>query len=85
VDLALRIGVFRPALLVRRFCVPEIDVKAFDLLDQQENCLSGRTKIVIAIGKKTRTPGAELLDFGLVQPIAQGFLRVLSSPTPPGA
>jgi hypothetical protein len=32
---------------------------------------------VIAVGMKTRAPGAKLLDLALVQPIAQGHLRVL--------
>jgi hypothetical protein len=53
------------------FRVPQIDVKALDLLDQQENRLSGRAKIVIAVGIETRAPRAELLDLGLIQTIAQ--------------
>ena len=69
--LDFRVRLLQPTSLVRRLRVPEIDVKAFDLFDQQEDGLSGRAKIVIAIGIKTRAPGAELLDLGLVQTIAQ--------------
>jgi len=36
-------------LLLRRLRVPQIDVQTLDLLDQQENCLSGRAKIGIAV------------------------------------
>ncbi len=47
-------------------------MQTLDLFDQQQNRFSGRVKIVIAIGMKTRAPGAKLLDLALVQPIAQG-------------
>ena len=61
----------QPALLVGRLRVPQIYVKALDLFDQQEDCLSGRAKIVIAIGEQPRAPCSELLDLGLVQTLAQ--------------
>jgi len=71
VGLNLRTGVLDLPFLARRLRIPEIDVKTLDLLDQQEDRLSGRPKIVIAVGMETRAPGAELLDLGLVQTIAQ--------------
>ena len=46
-------------------------MQTLDFFDQQENRFSGRAKLVIAIGNKTRAPGAELLDLALVQTIAQ--------------
>lgn len=46
-------------------------MQKLDLFDQQENRSSGRAKLVIAVGNKTRAPGAELLDLALVQTIAQ--------------
>lgn len=57
--------------LARRFRIPEIDVKALDLFDQQEDGLTGRAKIVVAVGIQTRAPGPELLDLRLIQTIAQ--------------
>ena len=71
VGLNLRTGVLDLPFLARRLRIPEIDVKTLDLFDQQEDRLSGRPKIVIAVGMETRAPGAELLDLGLVQTIAQ--------------
>jgi hypothetical protein len=47
-------------------------MQTLDLFDQQQNRFAARAKIVIAIGIKTRPPGAKLLDLALVQPIAQG-------------
>ena len=58
-------------LPLRRLRVPQVDVQTLDLFDQQENRLSGRAKLMIAARKKTRAPGAELLDLALVQTIAQ--------------
>jgi hypothetical protein len=59
-------------LLLRRLRGPQIDVQTLDLFDQQQNRFSGGAKIVIAVEKKkTRAPGAELLDLVFVQPIAQ--------------
>ena len=69
--LTLRFGRFDLTFLARRFRVPEIDVKELDLFDQQEDGLSGRAKIVVAVGIETRTPRAELLDLRLIQTIAQ--------------
>jgi hypothetical protein len=57
-------------------------MQTLDLFDQQQNRFSGRAKIVIAVGTKTRAPGAKQLDLALVQPIAQGRLRVLSCRLP---
>jgi hypothetical protein len=71
------------AALLLRFRVPQIDMQTLDLFDQQQNRFSGRAKIVIAVGMKTRAPGAKLLDLAFVQPIAQRHLRVLKSPTRP--
>jgi hypothetical protein len=71
VGLNLRIGVLDLRLLTRGLRIPEIDVKALDLLDQQEDGLTGRAKIVVAVRIQTRAPGAELLDLGLIQTIAQ--------------
>jgi hypothetical protein len=65
------ISLIRLVLLLRRLRVPQVDVQTLDLFDQQENRLSGRAKLLIAAGKKTRAPGAELLDLALVQTIAQ--------------
>jgi hypothetical protein len=59
-------------LLLQRFRVPQIDMQALDLFDQQQNRLSGRAKIVIAVGMKTCAPGTKLLDLSFVQSIAQG-------------
>ena len=71
-DSIVRIARRRRRLLLRRLRVPQIDMQTLDLFDQQQNRFSGRAKIVIAIGMKTRAPGAKLLDLALVQPIAQG-------------
>jgi len=57
-------------------------MQTLDLFDQQQNRFSGRAKIVIAVGTKTCAPGAKQLDLALVQPIAQGCLRVLSRRLP---
>jgi hypothetical protein len=65
------IRLIRLVLLVRRLRVPQVDVQALDLFDQQENRLSGRAKLLITARKKTRAPGAQLLDLALVQTIAQ--------------
>ena len=65
------ISLIRLVVHLRRLHVPQVDVQTLDLLDQQENRLSGRSKLLIAARKKTRAPGAELLDLALVQPIAQ--------------
>ena len=70
-DMTVPISLIRLALLLHRLRVPQVDVQTLDLFDQQENRLSGRAKLLIAAGKKTRAPGAELLDLGLVQTIAQ--------------
>ena len=69
--MTIPVSLIRLALLLRRLRVPQVDVQTFDLVDQQENRLSGRAKLLIAVGKKTRAPGAELLDLALVQTIAQ--------------
>jgi hypothetical protein len=71
VGLNLRIGVLDLRLLSRGLRIPEIDVQALDLLDPQADGLTGRAKIVVAVGIQTRAPGAELLDLGLIQTIAQ--------------
>jgi hypothetical protein len=60
------ISLIRLVVLLRRLRVPQVDVQTLDLLDQQENRLSGRAKLRIATGRKTRAPSAELLDLGLV-------------------
>ena len=64
-----------PISLIRlplgRLRAPQVDVQTLDLFDQQENRLSGRAKLLIAARKKTRAPGAELLDLALVQTIGQ--------------
>jgi hypothetical protein len=54
-------------------CAPalSVDVQTLDRFDQQENCFSGRAKLLIADVNKTRAPGAELFDLALVQTIAQ--------------
>ena len=69
--MTLAISLIRLALLLRRFRVPQVDVQKLDLFDQQENRLSRRAELLIAARKKTRAPGAELLDLALVQTIAQ--------------
>jgi hypothetical protein len=70
-DMTVPISLIRLALLLRRLRVPQVDVQTLDLFDQQENRLSRRAKLLIAVRKKTRAPGAELLDLALVQTIAQ--------------
>jgi hypothetical protein len=70
-DMTVPISLIRLALLVSRLCAPQVDVQTLDLFDQQENRLSGRAKLLIVARKKTRAPGAELLDLALVQTIAQ--------------
>ena len=70
-DMTVPISLIRMALLLHRLRVPQVDVQTLDLFDQQENRLSGRAKLLIAARKKTRAPGAELLDLALVQTIAQ--------------
>src|SRR6266487_3681310 len=75
-DLTVPISLIRLLLLLRRLRVPHVDVQTLDLFDQQENRLSGRANLMIAVGKKTRAPGAELLDLALVQTIAQRSTRV---------
>ena len=68
-DMTVPISLIR--LPLRRLRGPQVDVQTLDLFDQQENRLSGRAKLLIAARRKTRAPGAELLDFALVQTIAQ--------------
>ena len=68
-DMTVPISLIR--LPLRRLRVPEVNVQTLDLFDQQENRLSGRAKLLIAARKKTRAPGAELLDLALVQTIGQ--------------
>jgi len=70
-DITVPISLFRLVMLLRRLRVPQVDVQTLDLLDQQENRLSGRAKLRIAAGRKTRAPSAELLDLALVQTIGQ--------------
>jgi hypothetical protein len=65
-DMTVSISLIRLVVLLRRLRVPQVDVQTLDLLDQQENRLSGRAKLRIAAGRKTRAPSAELLDLGLV-------------------
>ena len=72
------VSLIRLALLLHRLRVPQVDVQTLDLFDQQENRLSGRAKLLIAARKKTRAPGAELLDLALVQTIG-------SEVSPPGS
>jgi hypothetical protein len=69
--LNLRLDVFDLGFLARRFRIPEIDVKTLDLFNEQEDRLSRRAKVVIAVRIETCAPRAELLDLGLVQTIAQ--------------
>ena len=64
--MTIPINLIRLVILLRRLRVPQVDVQTLDLFDQQENCFSGRAKLVIAVGKKTGAPGAELLDLALV-------------------
>ena len=70
-DMTVPISLIRLALLLRRLRVPQVDVQTLDLFDQQENRLSRRAKLLIAVRKETRAPGAKLLDLALVQTIAQ--------------
>jgi hypothetical protein len=70
-DFTVPISLVRLDLLLRRLRVPQVDVQMLDLFDQQENRFSSRAKLVIPVGNKTRSPGAELLDLALVQTIAQ--------------
>jgi hypothetical protein len=70
-DVTVPISLSRLVLLLRGLRVPQVDVQTLDLFDQQENRFSGRAKLVIAVGKKTRAPEAELLDLALVQTIGQ--------------
>jgi hypothetical protein len=70
-DMTVPISLIRLVVHQRRLHVPQVDVQALDLFDQQENRLSGRAKLLIAVRKETRAPGAELLDLALVQTIAQ--------------
>jgi hypothetical protein len=72
-DRLLLRGRICPALLLRRFGVPQINVKALDLLDQQEDRLAGCAKIVAAVGNKTRAPRTELVDLPFVQAFAQRY------------
>jgi hypothetical protein len=78
-DVTVPISLSRLVLLLRRLRVPQVDVQTLDLFDQQENRLPGRTKLLIAVGKKTRSPGAELLDLALIQTIAQRPTKVYGS------
>jgi len=57
-------------------------MQTLDLFDQQQNRFSARAEIMIPVGTKTRAPGAKQLDLVLIQPIAQGCLRVLSRRLP---
>ena len=70
-DMTVPVGLIRLVVLLRRLRVPQVNVQTLDLLDQQENRLSGRAKLRIAAGRKTRAPSAELLDLALVQTIGQ--------------
>ena len=81
-DLIVRIARRRPPLLLHRLRVPQVDMQTLDLFDQQQNRFSARAEIMIPVGTKTRAPGAKQLDLVLIQPIAQGCLRVLSRRLP---
>ena len=70
-DMTVPISLIRLVVHLRCLHVPQVDVETLDLFDQQENRLSGRAKLLIVGGRKTRAPSAELLDLGLVQTIAQ--------------
>jgi hypothetical protein len=72
----VHITLLRLILFLRRLRVPEIDVQALDLFDQQENRLAGRAQIVAAVRSKTRAPRSELVDLALVQTIVQRSPRV---------
>ena len=74
-DMTVPISLIRLTLLLRRLRAPQVDVQTLDLLDQQENRLSGRAKLRIAARRKTRAPSAELLDLALVQTIGQRSLH----------
>ena len=69
--MTIPINLVRLVILLRRLRVPQVDVQTLNLFDQQENCFSGRAKLLIADVDKTRAPGAELFDLALVQTIAQ--------------
>ena len=71
ISLIRLIRLIRLIMLLRRLRVPQVDVQTLDLFDQQENCFSGRAKLLIADVNKTRAPGAELFDLAFVQTIAQ--------------
>ncbi|OAI55480.1 hypothetical protein AYO48_00385 [Gaiella sp. SCGC AG-212-M14] len=70
-DMTVPISLIRLVVLLRRLRVPHVDVQTLDLFDEQENRLSGRAKLWIGAGRKTRAPSAELLDLALVQTIGQ--------------
>jgi hypothetical protein len=64
--MTVSISLIRLVMLLRRLRVPQVDVQTLDLFDQQENCSSGRAKLLIADVNKTGAPGAELFDLALV-------------------
>ena len=70
-DMPVPVSLIRLVVHLRRLHVPQVDVQTLDFFDQQENRLSGRAKLLIVASRKTRAPGAELLDLAFIQTIAQ--------------
>lgn len=63
--------------LLRNLRAPEVNVKRFDLVDQQEDCLAGRAELLALGTGKARAPVTELIDLVFVQTLAQRALPFL--------
>lgn len=61
--------------------VPQIDVKRFDLLDQQEDGLAGGAQLVAFGVREARAPTEQLVDLVFVQTLAQRSSRALTTVT----
>ncbi len=72
---------FAPIIRIRGLMLPlgclgvGVDMRAFDLFDQQEDRPPGGAKFVVAVGNKADGPGAKLFNLDFVEAIAHVGLR----------
>ena len=59
-----------------RLRVPQVHMQRFDLLNQQQNCFAGSTKLVALAVRKSCSPAPQLVDLGFIESSAQ-------NPSPP--
>lgn len=49
-----------------RLRVPQVHVQRFDLLNQQQDCFAGSTKLVALAVRKSCSPAPQLVDLGFI-------------------